>query len=95
MNRAKKILIIILIVLVLAVIIIATREFILWKDIMGLDKANAMSREEAVALLDKGSTQSNYYYSTTSSNKGEVSTKNYIKDNINDYNYHDDDTFYW
>ena len=90
MNKAKKILIIILIVLVLAVIIIATREFILWKDIMGLDKSNAMSREEAVALLDKGSTQSNYYYSTTSSSKDTVPTKNYIKDNIN-YSYIDSD----
>ena len=79
MNK-KKILIIVLIILAIIIIGLIVRETIIHND-GKIDKSNPMTREEIIALLDKGATYNNYYYCP--SNEGDTNkTEYYIKDNI-------------
>ena len=79
MNK-KKILIIVLIILAITIIGLVVRETIIHND-GKIDKSNPMTREEIIALLDKGATYNNYYYCP--SNEGDTyKTEYYIKDNI-------------
>ncbi len=79
MSKIKKILITILVVLTIFIILILLREFILWNT-GKLDTSNKMSRDEMIALLDKGATYPNYSYSSDV-NYGEIRTKTIVKDN--------------
>ena len=79
MSKIKKILITILVVLIIFIILILLREFILWNT-GKLDTSNKMSRDEMIALLDKGATYPNYSYSSDA-NYGEIRTRTIVKDN--------------
>ncbi len=76
----KKLLIIFLIVLAIIAIGLTVREVMIHSD-GKLDKSNPMTREEIVALLDKGATYNNYYY-CPSNDEDTYKTEYYIKDNI-------------
>ena len=79
MNK-KKVLIVILSILAIIIIGLIVRETIIHND-GKIDKSNPMTREEIIALLDKGATYSNYYYCP--SNEGDnYKTEYYIKDNV-------------
>ena len=81
MERIKKVLIIIVTLLVIVMIITGVREFLLWNE-GKLDKSNSMTREEIIALLDKGATYPNYYYSSDSKDKDSGRVEYYIRDNV-------------
>ncbi len=79
MSNIKKLLIAFLVLLIAIIIVIILREFILW-DTGKLDTSNKMSRDEMIALLDKGATYPNYSYSSDE-NFGDIKTKTIVKDN--------------
>ena len=68
------------ILLIVALVIIGIREFVLWHGVKtNLDKSNPMTKEEIIALLDKGAKYSNYSYTV---GRGFSKTCNYVKDNV-------------
>ena len=84
-NIKLVILKIILAILVLFLILVAGYEISIQWD-LNLDKSNPMSKEQVIALLEKGKEYSNYYYSSESKVlffdlNGESKTETYIKDN--------------
>lgn len=88
----KKLLIIFLIVLAIIAIGLTVREVMIHSD-GKLDKSNPMTREEIVALLDKGATYNNYYY-CPSGPEDETKTEYYIKDNVK-VTYHNSQMIEW
>lgn len=88
----KKVLTITLIILALILIGLTIREVTIHND-GKLDKSNPMTREEIIALLDKGATYNNYYYHS-SGPEDEIQTEYYIKDNIQVI-YQDSQLFEW
>lgn len=83
MKTKKKVIIVLLVILLILILSIMIREIYLNYD-GKMDKSNPMSREEIVALLDKGATYKNYYYGYEKEpDKGnQLKTDIYIKDNI-------------
>lgn len=86
MKTKKKVIIVLLVILLILILSMMIREIYLNYD-GKLDKSNSMSREEIVALLDKGATYKNYYYGYEKEpDKGnQYKTDIYIKDNIRAY----------
>ena len=78
--KNKNILISIIIVIALIIIFFVIRELIIANEDGKLDKSNPMTREEIIALLEKGTQCDNYYFSIVDEN--EQKAEYYVKDNI-------------
>lgn len=78
--KNKNILISIIIVIALIIIFFVIREFIIANEDGKLDKTNPMTREEIIALLEKGAQYDNYYFSIVDEN--EQKAEYYVKNNI-------------
>lgn len=78
--KNKKILISIIIVIALIIIFFVTRELIIANEDGKLNKSNSMTREEIIALLEKGTQCDNYYFSIVDENNQK--DEYYVKDNI-------------
>lgn len=78
--KNKKILISIIIVIALIIIFFVTRELIIANEDGKLDKSNSMTREEIIALLEKGAQCDNYYFSIVDENNQKA--EYYVKDNV-------------
>lgn len=78
----KKILIIVFIILVVLILLTGAREIYLWND-GNLNTKEQMTREEILALLEKGKNNENYYYcSEVKSEENLLKTEHYIKNGI-------------
>lgn len=76
----KKVLIVLLVIIILVLGVLIVRELMINYD-GKLDKSNPMTREEVIALLQKGKEYNNYYYCSNIDDE-EMKTEHYIKDNI-------------
>lgn len=78
--KIKKVLILVFSVLIIIFCTLVVREVIISND-GKLDKSNVLTRDEIIALLEKGANYNNYYYCPDFS-KNETKTEYYVKDNI-------------
>ena len=76
----KKVLIVLLVIIILVLGVVIARELIINYD-GKVDKSNPMTREEVIALLQKGKEYNNYYYCSNIEDN-EMKTEHYIKDNV-------------